>query len=42
MHYDTGSYSDNYKEKIAVDEAVFWVQDELKRIKNSFVENIYS
>ena len=43
MHYDTGLYSAMWKEKIAVAEAIFWstVQDELTRIKNSFVENIH-
>ena len=44
MNYDTGLYSAMCKEKIAVDEAIFWstVRDELTRIKNSFVENIHS
>ena len=44
MHYDTGLYSAGCKEKIAVDEALFWstAQDELTRIMHSFVENIHS
>ena len=44
MHYDTGLYSASCEEKIAVDEALFWISvlDELTRIKNSFVENIHS
>ena len=44
MHCDTGLYSAGCEEKIAVDEVVLLstVQDELIRIKNSFVENIHS
>ena len=39
-----GFYSASCEEKIAVDEAILrsTVQDELTRIKNSFVENIHS
>ena len=44
LHYDTGLFSADCKEKIAVDKAVFssTVRDEFTRIKNAFVENIHS
>ena len=44
MHYDTSLYSASCKEKISVDEAVFWstVWDELKRKKIFFIKNIHS
>ena len=41
MQYETGKYSANCKEKIAVNEAEFW-STELTIIKNSFVEKIHS